>query len=235
MFVSLSIVRYPRYFVPFALLSMAIFRLPLLFTSGLTFWKLMGCGKNGTFDIKPDWMQWGLLAVWEQEEDFDNFQQKSFIQKLWNAFAHEQWTILCIPYEAHGKWDGKQPFVSNHTHKNYQGPIAVLTRASIRVSKLKSFWSNVPDVAQSLAEADGFITSVGIGEVPFIRQATFSVWESLDAVKQFAYRKQKHASIIKKTRSEEWYSEELFARFIPIRSQGTLNGMQPFILHHVTA
>ncbi|RFS17932.1 DUF3291 domain-containing protein [Emticicia sp. C21] len=223
MIITLTIVRYPKYSIPFAILSMALFRLPLWLTQGITFWKLLGCGKNGSFDIQPDLTQWGLLAVWEKEEDFNRFQQNSFLQKWWKVFTKNQWTVVCQAYESHGKWDGKNPFHTHVTDKNYQGKIAVLTRASIRLSKLKGFWSNVPQVASNLQQAKGFITSIGIGEMPFIRQATFSIWESLDDVKQFAYRQREHADVIKRTRKEDWYSEELFARFIPIRIEGNLN------------
>lgn len=235
MFVSLTIVRYPKHFIPFALLSMAIFRLPLLLTQRLSFWKLMGCGKNGSFDIHPDWAQWGLLAVWETAEDFEKFRQNSFMQKWWKVFTREQWTILCTPGESHGKWDGKEPFKTDNLHKNYHGPIAVLTRASIRFNKLRSFWSDVPQVAKNVSKANGFISSIGIGEMPFMRQATFSLWESLDDVKQFAYRQQDHVKVIKKTKSENWYTEELFARFIPIQTYGTIGGIQPLNLKNATA
>lgn len=234
MFVSLTIVRYPKRFIPIALFSMALLRLPLLFTRGIGFWKLLGCGKNGSFDIHPDWQQWGLLAVWEKEEDFDQFRQHSFLQKWWNFFNTEQWSILCIPYEAHGKWDGREPFRSNHQYKSYQGPVAVLTRASIRLSKLRSFWSDVPQVAARVSKAEGFISSVGIGEMPFIRQATFSIWESAENVKQFAYRQQEHVHVIKKTRTQQWYSEELFARFIPVQTYGTINGRIPLAIQNAT-
>lgn len=234
MFVSLTIVRYPKYFIPFALLSMAVFRIPLYLTRRLSFWKLLGCGKNGSFDIHPDWAQWGLLAVWEAQEDFERFRQNSFPQKWWNLFAREQWTILCTPYESHGKWDGKEPFSNNTGYRDYQGPIAVLTRASIRFSKLRSFWSNVPQVAQNVSKADGFITSVGIGEMPFIRQATFTLWQSQDDVKKFAYRQHDHVQVIKKTRTENWYAEELFARFIPIQTYGTIGGKMPLALQNAT-
>ncbi|MDP5140522.1 MAG: DUF3291 domain-containing protein, partial [Spirosomaceae bacterium] len=99
----------------------------------------------------------------------------------------------------------------------YTGPIAVMTRATIRLTKARDFWRNVPKVAGSMSNAEGFITSVGIGEVPFIKQATFSVWKDLDSVKKFAYRQREHAEVVKQTREKKWYSEELFARFIPIK------------------
>ena len=228
MIISLTIVRYPKYLTPFALAAMAIHRIPMHLQKGCTFWKLLGSGKNGTFDLHPDWQQWGLLAVWETRKDFDNFYSQSFIAKWWRLFKVEQWTLLCKPLQSHGKWDGKQPFNSvNKT--NYKGPVAVLTRANIRINKLQAFWSNVDEVAKLMTTAKGFVTSFGIGEAPLYRQATFSVWESLEDVKAFAYRSREHGEVIKKTRAENWYSEELFARFKPIAAFGTIKGQNPIM------
>ena len=226
MIVSLTIVRYRKVFIPFALLAMAIHRVPLLLQKGCTFWKLLGTGHNGTFDLQPDWQQWGLLAVWDGRDSFDKFSKKSFPAIWWKLFAHEGWTILCTPLQSHGKWDGKEPFGAPNVN-NYNGPIVVLTRATIRKSKLKAFWANVDTVAHLMAEAPGFVTSVGIGEAPVYRQATFSVWKSAEEMKAFAYGSKEHAEVIKKTRSENWYSEELFARLRPVASIGTLNDKNP--------
>ncbi len=232
MYVSLHIVRYPKKYIPFAFLSMAFFRIPLFFTKEIKFWKLLGCGKNGTFDIIPDLQQWGLMCAWENETDWENFRKKSIIWKFWQLFTSEQWTFVGIPCEAHGAWDNKMPFQTTKTIDSQQTTtaVAVLTRASIRISKLRRFWQNVPIAAAKLNQAEGFIFSVGIGETPFINQATFSIWESPDMVKKYAYQQKAHAEIIKKTRKEKWYSEELFARFVPIKTEGTIQGTNPFPL-----
>ena len=226
MIVSLTIVRYRRLCIPLALLAMALHRLPMLFQKGCTFYKLLGSGRNGTFDLQPDWQQWGLLACWATKEDFDNFYRRSFVAAWWRLLGREKWTILCHPLQSHGKWDGKEPF-DNSNIKDYTGPIVVLTRATIRISRLKNFWSHVDEVANLMANASGYITSFGIGEAPVYRQATFSIWQSLDDVKAFAYTSREHAEVIKLTRSENWYSEELFARFRPIESFGSLHGKDP--------
>ncbi|MDB5032465.1 DUF3291 domain-containing protein [Mucilaginibacter sp.] len=226
MIVSLTIVRYPKLLIPFALLAMAIHRLSMRLQKGCTFWKLLGSGQNGTFDLQPDWQQWGLLAVWDNQEAFDKFYNHSFIASWWKLFRTEQWTILCEPLQSHGKWDGKEPFGAPNV-ADYIGPVAVLTRATIRFNKLKSFWGNVDDVADLMATAKGYVASFGIGEAPVYRQATFSVWESLDDVKAFAYQSRQHSEVIKKTRTENWYKEELFARFKPVAAFGTIKGKNP--------
>jgi heme-degrading monooxygenase HmoA len=227
MIVSFSVVRYRRLFIPIAFLAMAIHRLPLWLNKKCKFWKLMGCGRNGTFDLQPDWQQWSLMVVWDSESDFREFKSNSFIAWWWRAFTFEEWTILSIPLASHGEWDGKDPFKMNDYEKDHVGPVAVLTRATIRFSKLKRFWTHVDPVAQIMTQADGYLHSVGIGEAPFIRQATLSIWESMDKMKAFAYGSKEHSDVIRKTRKEDWYSEELFARFKIISSSGMLNGKNP--------
>jgi hypothetical protein len=78
-----------------------------------------------------------------------------------------------------------------------------------------------------MTDAPGFITSVGIGEIPWLKQATFSVWESKDHMKQFAYSKREHSEVIKKTRRNNWYSEDMFVRFSILSTRGTLRGTDP--------
>lgn len=221
MLVSITLVRYAKPLIPFAFLAIAIHRLPLYLSKNCTFWKLVGCGKNGTFDINPDFQQWGLLAVWKSKNDFDDFQQNSFVAKWWNFFCHEQSYILLEPTSSHGKWSGKAPF-GNPKIKQPKGKVAVLTRATVRFSRLKNFWKNVPPIASIMGKTKGFINSVGIGEAPFFMQATFSVWESVDDVVKFAYKDEEHAKVVKLTRDENWYSEELFARFTIIEAKGNL-------------
>lgn len=227
MLVSINIVRYKPLFIPLAIFSMAIHRIPLSLNKACTFWKLMGCGQNGSFDLKPDWQQWALMAVWNSEDDYKSFQQNSFIAWWWKKFTKEQWTLLGVPLASHGKWDGKDPFKMNNYETNYTGPVAVLTRATIRLNKLSQFWSNVEPVAEIMSKAPGYISSIGIGEAPFFRQATLSIWKDQESMKRFAYGSPEHAEVIKKTRKLNWYSEELFARFRILSGTGTNKGIDP--------
>ena len=195
----------------------------------------MGCGKNGTFDKHPDWQQWGILAVNKMPMDDSSIIKEELITQLYGAFIGrwvrlfncETWTIFLTPIEGHGSWDGKNPFGNMSKKMDYDGPIAVLTRATIRLTKLNSFWKNVNGVAQQMAGARGLITSIGIGELPFIKQATFSIWENKELMKAFAYQMYQHQDVIKKTKKENWYSEDMFVRFIPIQTIGTINGSDP--------
>lgn len=227
MVIALTIVRYPKIYIPIAIIAMAIHRIPLLLQARCSFWKLLGCGKNGSFDLQPDLQQWGLLSVWDSQEDFDLFYSRSFVSRWWKAFTKEQWTIICSPMETRGKWDDKEPFKPVVADDDYNGPIAVLTRATIRLSRIKRFWSHVGRVSDLMSSADGYVFSLGIGEAPVFKQATFSVWRSAKEMKLFAYSSAEHLDVIKKTRNENWYSEELFSRFKPVGSFGSLKGRDP--------
>lgn len=233
--VTLTIIRYPKGLAYFALLAMALHRLPLWLNTNISFFKLVGCGKNGTFDKHPDWQQWGIFAVRKQSLNIATIEEEDLTRQLYGSFIHhwfrffrcETWTIFLDPIEGHGSWDGKQPFGPLAKNTAYNGPIAILTRATIRISRLRAFWQNVNGVAVQMAGADGLITSIGIGEMPFIKQATFSIWQSREAMKQFAYQMQQHTEVIKKTRQDGWYSEDMFVRFIPVKTVGTIKGTDP--------
>jgi hypothetical protein len=57
-------------------------------------------------------------------------------------------------------------------------------------------------------------------------QATYSLWKTGDAMMDYAYKNDKHAAMVKKTRELGWYSEELFARFHPFEVRGDLRDFQ---------
>lgn len=234
MYAFLTVVRYPKLLAWAGFLSMAYFRIPLFFDKKISFYKLLGCGKNGTFDKVPDLRQWAVLVVIDKNnfrEDLLNFNNKKlygkFISTWWKLFRCSVWTLALEPIEGHGTWDGKETFGTLPRTSDYDGLIAVLTRATVRVGRLQNFWQHVQGVARHMSSAAGFITSLGIGEVPWIKQATFSIWENKESLKTFAYKMHDHTEVIRKTRQEKWYSEDMFVRFKIVASYGTVNGTYP--------
>src|SRR4051812_3262312 len=103
MFAFLTVVRYPKWAAWAGFFSMAYFRLPLFFNKNAAFYKLLGCGKNGTFDKVPDLKQWAILIVTDKNKEdlLPSFNYKklygSFITKWWSFFRCTKWTIILEP------------------------------------------------------------------------------------------------------------------------------------------
>ena len=195
---------------------------------GLQFFKLLGSGANNGFGLWPNLDRYGLMAVWENADAAAAFFER---HSLWTGYGQrsaELWTVQLAPLKSQGLWDGKMPF--DYVPDNMPGdeaPVAVLTRASISWLKTRRFWQFVEPTSAALAQAAGVRAAIGLGELPVVRQATFSVWESAQAMQQYAYRDARHREVIILTRREKWYSEEMFARFRVLSSAGTLDGVDP--------
>ena len=213
----------PPRFIPWALFRMGLDRFSLWRMNGISFWKLLGAGKGETFTPRDaDPLRWGLLVVVEKEY-VDDLDSSPMIQR-WRKRCDSEFSADLSPISVHGKWSRKDPFISiSNTEKNWSGPVAAITRARIKWHQNIRFWSSVPPVTMSLKSAPGLISAIGIGEAPFGLQGTFSLWESGDAVKNFAYKGAAHQKAIADTSTYQWYSEELFARFAVRDTRGSIN------------
>ena len=197
---------------------------PLSKEQGLLHYKLMGSGKDG-FNPFADWSVYALLQVWESEEDADRFFHNSSLYKRYVAKTAQQWTLYMRSIKARGTWAGVNPFVQSNNVNDNNPYIAVITRATIKPKMLRTFWKYVPASQASLKENKGLLFTKGIGEVPFLQMATFSLWKDKESLMDFAYKSREHAEAIKKTKSLDWYSEELFSRFEPYRTKGNWEGV----------
>lgn len=216
---------------------MALFRPSLALNKAISFYKLLGTGRNGTFDKNPDWQQYGIFSVSDHpdaigDSGYDVWRKNyygPFINGYWNWAGAITGSFILEPILSHGTWGGRELF-TNARGKDAEGPVAVLTRATIRLSRAREFWANVPAVQQQMKDAPGLLYSAGVGEMPFLRQATFSVWENDRAMRSFAYNMQEHREVIQRTRTRNWYSEEMFTRFRVLHAAGPLlESRLPFV------
>jgi len=186
---------------------------------GMTFYKLMGSGKGLGFNPLPDWSVYALIQVWKSHEHAEHFFNSAELIRKYRARSIECMTIFMKCLSTHGQWSGQEPF--SKTVPAAPGlPIVVITRATIRYSKLIKFWRFVPTAQKPVSRADGLIYTKGIGEVPIKQMATFSLWKNEAQMKKFAYESTDHQQAIKLTRELNWYKEELFARFTPYQYNG---------------
>lgn len=136
--------------------------------------------------------------------------------------AAESATLHLRPIASRGAWDGIEPFPAV-TSGEASGPVAVLTRASLRARQARRFYAAVPAVAAEVGEA-GPRWAFGFGEAPLLRQGTFSVWDSAAAIGSFRRDARGHAGAMRRTAEIGWYAEELFARLSIVDATGTIDG-----------
>ena len=89
----------------------------------------------------PNFGTYVLFCVWKSEENARDFFKENPFFKAYQKRSTEQFNAYLNSAESHGTWDGIQPFIKNATLAPDK-PVLVLTRSSIHINKLWSFWSS---------------------------------------------------------------------------------------------
>jgi spheroidene monooxygenase len=186
--------------------------------AGLQFCKVLGSGMNGGFSTTPSLTKQGFFCVFDSKHNADLFQKSSSIIKAYQDHAHEFFIASVQAYSSRGSWSGFAMSCSN-TSSPSMGPIASLTRASIRPSKAIAFWKRAKPAEDAVSHASGKILTAGVGEAPYFRQATFTIWDNAQSLEQYA-QQGAHLAAIKAAYGESYFSESMFTRFRVIEAQG---------------
>jgi hypothetical protein len=212
---SFTLARYPARRVPGVLAA----RRRMAGTPGLRFVRHLGTGRGVAMGLGGDLRRWATFAVWDDDEALDAS------LPVEAPGATEAWTARLAPLGSRGSWSGRTPIPADRATTD--GPVAVLTRARLRVRSWPAFYRAVPPVEAALHAAPGVLAVVGVGEAPVGLQATFSLWRSTADMEAFAAAAGPHRDVARRARAEGWFAEELFARFRPYASSGTWAGRDP--------
>lgn len=209
--------------------QMALARLALRRAPHLMFWKLCGSGTGEGFTPKPNWGVWAILSVWPDEATARLQTSQSPVWRRWRHRAVEDCTVFMQPLSARGSWGGVNPFVPEPQPDTATGPLAVLTRASVKPRKVLRFWARVPDISAVIGQDPAVLFKIGIGEVPLLHQITFSIWPDPASMARFARGDGPHGRAIQAVRAKGWFTDELYARFRVLGVAGNWNGV-PLVL-----
>lgn len=222
---SFHLVRERRGRGALAMARLATDRPRLARTPGLAFSRLLGTGRGARTGPSADLRRTALFAVWEDEADLDAFLAESSIARRW-ASADEQWQVRLRGVSGHGRWRGVA-VMDDLDIGSASGQVAIITRADVRPGAWRGFRRAGPAVDAELQRAEGLLAVVGIGEAPVGRLGTFSLWRTAADARAFATTMPHHVEVVRRTRLDQWYGEELFARFEPYASSGSWGGRDP--------
>lgn len=201
---------------------MGIARYYLSNVSGLNFYKLLGTGSDQGFTFKANPFTntgvYAILGVWADQQQAEEGIVNSPIFSRYKYWSKKNWTMFLKPISVRGEWSGEKPFFA--TPEEHQGQIVALTRATIKVKTLMQFWKKVPDVQNMIGSDKNVLFKIGMGEIPWFHQVTFSIWPNQTTMDQFARRNGPHAEAIKSVRKGDWFAEELYARFKVYNQEG---------------
>jgi heme-degrading monooxygenase HmoA len=190
---------------------------------GLLFSKVLGSGYDGGFDLRPSASRQGVFALFDSAQTAQDFITDSALVHGYQKRSNEFCCVTLKTFSCRGSWDGTR--LQENAEPPSQGPVAALTRASIKFSKAREFWRHAPPSQASLLGVAGCQLAVGLGEAPFFRQATFSIWDSVTDMNAYA-RTGSHLAAIQAAQQHGYFSESMFARFVPLKVQGQWLGKQ---------
>jgi spheroidene monooxygenase len=194
---------------------------PLRQVPGLRLAMALGSGHEGGFGLRPSVSRQGLFVLFGSEAEADAFLQTSPIPKVYAARSREFLRLKLRATSSRGAWGGVE--MAATVLAPTTGPVAALTRASIRPGRARDFWAHSPASEHALQDAPGCLLAVGLGEAPILRQATFSLWENQAAMDAYA-RSGPHLQAIRAAAAGGWFSESMFVRFAPLQLQGRWRG-----------
>ena len=207
-----------------AMSMMGAARRPLAKTPNIGFWKLCGSGVGEGFTPTSNPSVIAIVATWPDAETAVQRVRSAPIFQRYRNRAEEDWSVFLQATSSRGQWSGVEPFEpKDHT---IEGPLAALTRASIKPRILSRFWGRVPSISDVIGKDTNVAFKIGIGEIPMLHQVTFSIWPSIQSMNDFA-RTGPHAEAIRAVRAEGWFSEELYARFVIHSDLGSWGGVSP--------
>jgi spheroidene monooxygenase len=217
----------------FVLSQMALARLAFRGGSQPQFWKLCGSGTGEGFTPRPNWAVWAILAVWSDEFTAREGVAQHRVWRKWRSHAAEDWHLFLSPMGARGSWSTVNPFLPDPgaPRQALDGKIAILTRATVKPRHAVRFWRRVPRISDAIGGNDDVAFKIGIGEVPFLHQVTFSVWPDAPSMARFAHADGPHARAVRDVRAGDWFAEELYARFRLIGTAGSWGGRDPLAVH----
>jgi spheroidene monooxygenase len=207
-----------------AFAQMQFSRGPLKRLPDVGFVKMFGTGTGEGFTPVPNFGVYALMTTWPSLDIARRRLAESAVFQRYRAHALEHATLHLASIASRGLWDGGTPFVTDKAAADGPGMLAVLTRATVKPRHVIAFWRHTPDISETVRGETHMHFKIGMGEVPWLQQVTFSVWDDVAAMKAFAYKSASHGGAVRAVREGGFFAEELYARFRVLAAEGCFGG-----------
>ncbi|MET7795791.1 spheroidene monooxygenase [Streptomyces decoyicus] len=167
----------------------------------------------------------GLLASWEDDAALDRFlAEDPLARRLAGG-----WHVRLRPLRISGSWPSMPVEIDPGAAGDEEdGPVAVLTLGQLRLRRALPFLRASSHASGRAAADPSLIASVALARPPrFV--GTFSLWQSLSAMRHYAYGADRpaHQEAVRQDRADPFHHESAFVRFRPYGARGTLDGHEP--------
>ncbi len=217
----LLLAKFPARAVPWGLSRLVAGVRALGPVPGLRFARVLGSGRDGGFGLAPGFDHQGFIGFFDDVLQAQAFADASRVVHGYREHAIDCLTVLMRATSSRGAWGGVGLAVSAPARADT--PVAVITRASIRLRHAVHFWRHAPATHDGIARAPGCRLAIGLGEAPLLRQATFSLWDDTAAMEAYA-GSGAHRAASRGAWQQGWFGESMFLRLQPLSLTGQWKG-----------
>lgn len=167
----------------------------------------------------------GLIAFWVDDGALDRFLDAHPLARRLGG----GWHARMAPLRASGAWAELPELASLREPAADGEPVAVITLGRLRLARAPAFLrANRGAMGQAVTHP-GMLASTGLARPPRL-VATFSLWTSLGAMRDYAYRQRSregHLEAVQAHNARPFHSQSTFIRLRPYASGGDWAGRNP--------
>ena len=187
---------------------------------GRLFCRHVGSGEFTSRPIPaPRFMRFGHVAAWESEAALEAHRPPF-------GDGVERFHARLQPVKCSGDWNGFAPGTEDAEPLRDDEPVVVMIQGYLRARHAVEFWKANAQVVAQTRRSPGYLGGVGLADTP-MATISFSFWRTYAESKRFAYGAGPHAPAMRASRTVPWHrngAEGLFARFRPLRIEGSFSG-----------
>jgi hypothetical protein len=184
----------------------------------------------------PTPTRWGLFCGWHSPDARDAFLTDSTTLTRFVDGARESWHLaLDVVRVTKGSFGGWGPSTEHVEPLSRDEPVAVMTYGRLKARYVPAFTRDNRRVVRELIGNTGHTWRLGLFD-HLMARATFSLWRTQGDMVQFSYGPETvHKPVQRRSLAVPWSYDWFFARFRPVASRGSWNGVDPLALLRMPA